>query len=178
MEVKGKEVIFLTTLDSQKAFDVVNHQILLDQLYFLRLDTEYWTIMEDLYTGLTSTVKWQGGTSLSFQIDQGVRQGGVLSTHLYKNYINELQANREDHNIGVFISNTYVGCLTCVDDTVLLSDNNDDMPEMLNRVYIYSSDHRFLIHPVKSNTIIKSSSKQTSTQIREAGEILKLEMKI
>ena len=31
-ELKGKEMIFITTLDSQKAFDVVSHQILLNKL--------------------------------------------------------------------------------------------------------------------------------------------------
>lgn len=82
-ELKGKEMIFITTLDSQKVFDVVSHQILLDKLYYLGLGTEYWDIIMDLYDGITATVKWQGDTSLSFSIDQGVRQGGTLSFHLY-----------------------------------------------------------------------------------------------
>jgi hypothetical protein len=38
---------------------------------------------------MSSQVKWNGYTSNNFNIKQGVRQGGVLSTHLYKSYINE-----------------------------------------------------------------------------------------
>jgi hypothetical protein len=40
-----------------------------------------------LYTGLVSKVKWKGNTSNSFQIHQGVRQGGILSPFLYKLFV-------------------------------------------------------------------------------------------
>jgi hypothetical protein len=80
---------------------------------------------------------------LSFSINQGVRQGGVLSTHLYKQYLNELLNDLENHNIGISIGNTYAGCPTCADDIVLLSLNNNEMQEMLDIVLDYAGDHRF-----------------------------------
>ncbi|VDI73390.1 Hypothetical predicted protein, partial [Mytilus galloprovincialis] len=169
-EINGKDLLFITTLDSQKAFDVVNHQILLDKLYYLGVDIEYWDVIEDMYNGVTSTVKWQGDTSLSFSIDQGVRQGGILSSHLYKQYINELLSELDTHNMGISIGNTYAGCPSCADDIVLLSNDQNEMQEMLNTVYDYSSDHRFLIHPVKSNTIVKSVNKRTSERIQQSTE--------
>ncbi|CAC5407968.1 unnamed protein product [Mytilus coruscus] len=169
-EINGKDLLFITKLDSQKAFDVVNHQILLDKLYYLGVDIEYWDVIEDMYNGVTSTVKWQGDASLSFSIDQGVRQGGILSLHLYKQYINELLSELEAHNMGISIGNTYAGCPSCADDIVLLSNDQNEMQEMLNTVYDYSSDHRFLIHPVKSNTIVKSVNKRTSERIQQTTE--------
>jgi hypothetical protein len=101
--ITAKDILFITTLDSQKAFDVVNHQILMDKLYHL-VNLEFWDVIVDLYQGLTSTVKWNGGISLSFSINQGVRQGGVLSTHLYKKYINELLNDLENHNIDWYLN--------------------------------------------------------------------------
>ncbi|CAC5414819.1 unnamed protein product [Mytilus coruscus] len=123
-EINGKDLLFITTLDSQKAFDVVNHQILLDKLYYLGVDIEYWDVIEDMYNGVTSTVKWQGDTSLSFSIDQGVRQGGILSSHLYKQYINELLSELETHNMGISIGNTCAGCPSCADDIDITSSKN------------------------------------------------------
>ena len=44
------------------------------------------------------------------------------------------------------------------------------MQEMLDTVYDYSSDHRFLIHPVKSNTVIKGASKHRSENTQQSIE--------
>ena len=73
--ISAKDILFIATLDSQKAFDVVNHQILMDKLYHLGVNLEFCDVIVHLYQGLTSTVKWNGDTSLSFSIKQGVRQG-------------------------------------------------------------------------------------------------------
>ena len=80
--------LFLVTLASQKAFDVVNHIILLDKLYEIGIHPVLWTIVKDLYSGLTSRVKWIEELSRQFGIHQGVRQGGILSPFFYKTYIN------------------------------------------------------------------------------------------
>ena len=80
--------LFLMTLDSQKAFDVVNHVILLDNLYETGIHPSLWTIVKDLYSGLSSKVKWMGEWSESFIIQQGVRQGAILPPFLYKTYLN------------------------------------------------------------------------------------------
>ena len=48
------EPLFLVKLDSRKAFDVVNHIIMLDKLYECGVQPSLWSIVKDLYTGLTS----------------------------------------------------------------------------------------------------------------------------
>ena len=75
--------LFLVTLDSQKAFDVVSHIILLDKLYDMGIHPTLWNIVNDMYTGLASKVKWLGGLSERLKINQGVRQGGILLSFLY-----------------------------------------------------------------------------------------------
>ena len=72
--------LFLVTLDSQKAFDVVNHTVLLDKLYETGIHPALWRIVKDLYSGLTSKVKWLGELRRQFIIRKGVRQGGIVST--------------------------------------------------------------------------------------------------
>jgi hypothetical protein len=63
--ISAKEILCIT-LDSQKAFDVVNHQILMDKLYHLGINLEFWDVIADLYQGLTSTVKWLAGSQNNF----------------------------------------------------------------------------------------------------------------
>ena len=76
--------LFLVTLESRKAFDVVNHTIMLDKLYETGIQPALWSIVKDLYSGLTSKVKWLGELTDHFDILQGVRQGGILSPFLLR----------------------------------------------------------------------------------------------
>ena len=81
------EGLFLATLDVQKAFDVVHHTMLMDKCIHKGTHKDIWQVVKNLYEGLTSNVKWLGECSESFSVKQGVRQGGILSTHLYKVFI-------------------------------------------------------------------------------------------
>jgi hypothetical protein len=46
------------------------------------------------------------------------------------------------------------------------------MQEMLNTVYDYSSDNRFLIHPIKSITIVKVSTSEIQKEYKKQSKIL------
>ena len=87
LETKSKKgTMLLTTLDTQKAFDVVSHDILLHKLYYDRIRDADWLIIKDLYTDMSTKIKWNGELSRKFPILQGVRQGGILSAGHYKRY--------------------------------------------------------------------------------------------
>jgi hypothetical protein len=57
-EISARE--YLCYIDNQKAFDVVNHKILIERLYNLGMDLEFWNLIYEMYDGLSATVKWQG----------------------------------------------------------------------------------------------------------------------
>jgi hypothetical protein len=46
------------------------------------------TLIKSLHENAKSLVKWNGNISEPLNVNQGVRQGGILSTDLYKLYIN------------------------------------------------------------------------------------------
>ena len=73
-KLKKHNSINIGILDVQSAFDVVQHKILLDKLIDQSIHPTLWLIIKDLYSGLTSKVKWAGELSESFDILQGVRQ--------------------------------------------------------------------------------------------------------
>lgn len=156
--------IYLATLDAQKAFDVVDHTILLDKLYHHKVHPDLWLLVKNLYEGLTSRVKWMGELSDSFRIQQGVRQGGILSTELYKAYVNCLLQELEQNRVGLHIGTVYAGCPTCADDVAMLSDNPEELQLMLNIAQRYSKQHRYMLHPSKSKVItnVKSSNEKWS----------------
>ena len=88
--IQNRHPLFLATLDSQKAFDVAHHTILLDKLLETNISRDIWIIIKNLYTGISSKVKWRGECGDSFPVKQGVKQGDILSTNFYKTYIDPL----------------------------------------------------------------------------------------
>ena len=153
-----KKPLYLATLDAKKAFDVVDHTILLNNIYEQGINKKLWMIIKDLYSGLSAKIKWKNQMEDSFQILQGVRQGGILSTHFYKVYVNGLLVEIRRNNLGKFIGCIYVGCPTCADDVLLITEDPDEMLMMLAIASSYSGEKRYIIHPQKTNVVCKRCS--------------------
>ena len=108
--------LYVAPMDSQKAFNKQDHKLTICELYTKGVDGGLWSVVGDHYEGLTSKIKWQGEISEAFPVFQRVRQGGILSPHFYKTYINPLLLDLESAILGMFIGTIYVGCPTCADD--------------------------------------------------------------
>lgn len=145
----GKD-LFLASLDASKAFDVVSHVSLLRRLHLLDIPPEFWTIIQHLYDDARCQVKSRGSLSEPFTLHQGVHQGRVTSTDLYKCYIDPILHRLEEKKLGARIGPYYVGAPTCADDLVLATHDPLQLQEMLNEVVIFSNRERYALHPQKS----------------------------
>ena len=105
--------LYIATLDTQKAFDVVSHPVLVVKLY------EQGINIHQIH------VQWFDGevryVSSSFSIRQTVQQDGILSVNFYKSYSNDHQIALGSRCLGNFIEPIYTGCPTVADDVLLLS---------------------------------------------------------
>ena len=88
-----KKDVYIAFLDTKSAFDVVDHASLMRRLFHIGVDVALWNLIYSLHSNAQTVVRWMGQTSKSFYIHQGVRQGGILSTDMYKIYLN-LSLNR------------------------------------------------------------------------------------
>ena len=80
----------LALLDAKAAFDKVIHSHLFRRMYHAGIQDKTRTIIKSLHHNAESCIKWAGSTSDCFKVGMGVRQEGILSTDLYKLYINPL----------------------------------------------------------------------------------------
>ena len=114
-----KQPLYMAFLDVKAAFDVVSHESLLRKLFHIGVDGQEWTLIHSLHKGAESVVKWEGSTTDSFKVLQGVRQGGILSTDLYKLYGNGQLQRMEETGIGCHIGEICCVAPTAADDMVL-----------------------------------------------------------
>ena len=165
-----KSTVSMATLDSQKAFDVVHHSILLDKLFDKDINDTTWLVIKELYQDISSKVKWVGGLSDSFPINQGVRQGAILSTHLYKIYIDELLNILKSKRLGLRIGTIYIGSPTCADDVALLASSVEELQLMLEEAVNFARKNRYKIHPTKTCIVVLSNKIPNKDCIWSLGE--------
>jgi hypothetical protein len=109
-----------------------------------------WCLLDNMYSEIKEEVRWKGHFSRSFGVFKGVRQGGVMSTALYKLFINQLLLGLEKSGLGLHIGTIYIGSPTCADDQLLLANTSTDMQAMITACHSYAEDHQYTLHPEKS----------------------------
>ena len=97
-----------------------------------------------------SSVKWADQRSEPFEVNQGVRQDGILSTDLYQLHINPLLKRLEVTNIGLGIGNTSTNSTACANDVALLSENQVHTQILINMAYDYAYMEGYELQPTKS----------------------------
>ena len=107
-----------------------------------------------MYRDMKSTVKWDGLLSESFVEAQGVRQGGIPSTELFKARCNGLLNTLESSSLGFRIGTTSVAAPTCADDMTIISSSPTNLQLMLDLASQYASSNRYTYNAIKSTTMI------------------------
>ena len=160
--IDTKSELFIASLDARKAFDVVYHSSLMRKLFLAGIDPATWCIINDWYTDLTSQVRWKGELSDVYNIELGVRQGGIFSADNYKSYINPLLLCLEGSGYGAKLGSIYAGAPTCADDVILLANKEYDLQHMLNITAEYANKERYILHPEKSVVMIFNATDSSS----------------
>ena len=112
------EVAVGVFLDFSKAFDTVNHKILLSKLYHYGIRENAYTWLTSYLSNRTQYVSYNGSKSTERIITCGVPQGSILGPLLFLIYINDL--TKVCHFAKPFLF---------ADDTNLLHHNKD--PQIL-----------------------------------------------
>ena len=150
VEAKDKyEPVYTCFVDASEAFDVVWHSSMSRRLFYTGVGGNNWSNMN-------SKVKWDGNISKSFDEQQGVRQGGILSPELYKVFINPLLEFYKTNNLGFKIGSIHIGSPTCADDIVLLSKSQQELQTMLSSQEQFANDERYIISKAKTQIMVFS----------------------
>ena len=81
---KNNTPVFICSLDAEKAFDSCNWDILFSKLNDKKkLPKTVIDTLRELYSSGSASVLYENLTSYQFNLSQGVRQGSILSPHLY-----------------------------------------------------------------------------------------------
>ena len=95
-------------------------------------------------------VKWGGACSEAFKICQGVRQGGILSTDLYKLYGNDQLDRLDKPGLGCHLGEISCAAPACADGITVGADKKPSLQYLVNVGVDFSCLERFFLQPVNS----------------------------
>jgi hypothetical protein len=132
--------IFACLLDCSKAFDKIRYDILFNKLLQRGVPPIIIRFILYCYTNSQVKVRWNGAESDPFTVENGVRQGAVLSPFLFNMYVDELINDLTDDGSGCWVGHMYYGVLIYADDILLLAPTITSLQRMIKICEKFGSD--------------------------------------
>jgi hypothetical protein len=107
-------------MDASKAFGRVNHWTLYHKMLKRGVPVYIVRLLVNCYIVQLFCVRWGTAVSSSFNVSNGVWQGGILSPKLFTVYMDELIERLNATGVGCYIGGKCVNNLWYADDTAFL----------------------------------------------------------
>ena len=127
---KGQK-IYSCFVDFAKAFDTIPRDILFKKLLSYGIRGRFFNIIKNIYTNDKACVKIRNKYTDVFEINQGVRQGCVLSPLLFNIFLSDLSKKLDSIDQKVKINNYEISSLFWADDIVMFSESESGLKDML-----------------------------------------------
>ena len=138
-------------LDFSKAFDTINHKILIDKLFYYNFSVKSSTLIQSYLQNRFQFTKTDTDCSQMRAITIGVPQGSILGPLLFLIFINDLVN-----------AAPALDCILFADDTNIFSTDNSKLQEELNIINEWCLSNRLILNNSKTfQVVFKNPSKNT-----------------
>lgn len=172
---QGKDT-FLMFVDFQKAFDSVPRAKLLEKLQAIGVDGKALRAIRSLYQGHSARVRIDDRTSRPFDISLGVKQGCVMSTELFKVFVNDLIRHLRQAG-GVTVETAegplQVSCLMFADDLVMMAESPTGLQRLTDALASWCEVNELGINVGKTKVmVVGKASKPTIRLLGQRVEVV------
>lgn len=108
LDLDAKKVVAATFIDLRKAFDTVDHELLLRKLELYNFSSTAVNLIKDYLAGRSFLVELDKIKSDSVKIYSGVPQGSILGPLLFLVFINDIGSICERTRICLFADDTII----------------------------------------------------------------------
>ena len=147
----------ITFLDFHKAFDLVDHKILLQKLECYSFDSNALTLFKSYLNNRQQSVHIGTTESKFNEIKSGVPQGSVLGTILFLLYINDLPLHVKHSQIALFADDT-----TIHGSSKSLESIEENMQKDLDNINKWCDENKMKINENKTNCMLLGTNQRPS----------------
>ena len=147
-------------LDLSKAFDRVNHNVLMSKLIDCNANSKIIQTLSYMYDNQFVRVRFNDSTGDTWRLGNGVRQGGITSPLLFNLYINDALTKLNNLNIGCKIGIHRHNSQAYADDLTLLSPSPEALQILINKLSSMLTDLNLTLNAEKSVCLVFNASKR------------------
>lgn len=149
----------LLLLDYTKAFDCINHEVLLSILHYIGFETNAVKFIQNYLQHRTQIVKLNNNLSLESSLDRGVPQGSILGPLLFSVYTSQLHRVIKFCEVHCYADDTQ---LYYSFDSERIDDANNIINNDIDELITASVNHNLCINPSKSKVMLFGRTFQRS----------------
>ena len=146
--------VYMLSIDASKAFDRVQYSKMFDTLISRDICPLIIRFILNSYLISKSLVKWNKTQSEPFSINNGVKQGAVLSAPLFVLYVDDLLVKLNNNKNGCYIGKICANAFGYADDIVILSPTCKALTALIDICEKYANEHKILFNPDKCTLLI------------------------
>ena len=174
LDLDGNRVTGLVFVDCKKAFDLINHELLIAKLKAIGVSEDYLALFIDYMRNRKQYVNIDGYHSSTRSINLGVPQGSILGPVLFLVFINDLPASLRNTIADIYADDTTISYAT--DYKIAPQDVSDGLQSDLNIIKEWSDNNKMILNETKTKTMLicgkrlgkKLSDQQLQVQLNHA----------
>ena len=157
---KGKKFLYGCFVDFSKAFDSIPRYNLFEKLLKYDISGNFYNCLVNLYTDDRACVKLNKQVSDYFIINQGVKQGCILSPILFNIFMADLPGKFESgkNDPPKLSQNGQCSCLIWADDLLIMSETQSGLQNMLDTLNSFSITNGLKVNLDKTKVMIFNKS--------------------
>ena len=148
------KIVYVAFLDVRKCFNSIWHDGLLYTLMCANVSPRITLILRNLYREFNVKVKIPNELSRNGKIEQGLKQGCVLSTCLLVLFMDDKIKAIQKEGIGAAIGHRRVGIIAYADDEVLIAIDPAELQRLLDIAYKHSCLWRYGYNVAKCKVLV------------------------
>ena len=164
--LRQKSKLYCCFVDFRKAYDSVWREGLMIKLRRLGVGGKFYHLIKHMYSTTNSSVKLGTGTTPTFPIEVGIKQGDNLSPVLFNIFIDDIGECVADTSEGcVTLNNTAIPSLLYADDLLLLSTSPISMQRSLDKLQTYCNRWKLTVNVDKTKIVVFRTKNTRVTEV-------------